>query len=106
SPVSTRRGGGGVISNQDDRDLAYAVKLTNVIGKHEVKYGVQYDDISYSDTASYTGPSFNIQLPVSDPATGAPVDADFDGIQDTISVPTRGGATVQVRNGIGTDVAV
>ena len=106
SPVAAQRGGVGFISNQDDKDTAYSVKVTQVLGKHEVKYGVQYDDISYRDTASYTGPSFDIQLPVSDPATGAPVDANLDGIQDTVSVPTRGGALVSVRNGIGTDVAV
>src|SRR5439155_26348065 len=53
-----------------------------------------------------SGPLFNIELPVSDPTTGAPVDADLDGIQDTVSVPTRGGALVSVRNGLGTDVAV
>ncbi|OLE67750.1 MAG: hypothetical protein AUG09_00890 [Acidobacteria bacterium 13_1_20CM_2_68_7] len=101
SPVSTRRGGIGFISNQDDTSTQYSVKLTNVFGKHEVKYGVEYDDISYRDTATYTGPSFNVELPVSDPLTGAPVDADANGFQDTIAVPTRGGGTVSVRNGIG-----
>ncbi len=106
SPVSTRSGGIGFISNQDDLNTQYSVKLTSVFGKHEVKYGVEYDDISYRDTASYTGPSFNVQLPVSDPITGAPVDADANGIQDTISVPTRGGATINVRNGIGADPTV
>ncbi len=106
SPVAERRGGIGFISNQDDKDTAYSVKFTNVFGKHELKYGVQYDDISYRDTATYTGPSFNIELPVSDPADGSPVDADLDGFQDTVSVPTRGGAVVNVRNGTGLDVAV
>src|SRR6266581_609686 len=101
SPVAERRGGVGFISNQDDKDTAYSVKITEVFGKHEIKSGVQYDDISYKDTATYTGPSFSIQLPVSYPTTGAPVDADLDGIQDTVSVPTRGGALVNVRNGSG-----
>ena len=105
-PVTERRGGIGFISNQDDKDTAYSVKMTNVFGKHEVKYGLQYDDISYRDTATYTGPSFDVQFPVSDPLTGAPVDADANGFQDTVNVPTRGGGLVNVRNGIGTDVAV
>jgi carboxypeptidase family protein len=105
-PVTQRRGGIGFISNQDDENTTFSVKATNVFGKHEVKYGVQYDDISYRDSASYTGPSFNVQLPVSDPLTGAPVDADLNGVQDTVAVPTRGGALVNVRNGIGPDVAV
>jgi hypothetical protein len=106
SPVSTRSGGIGFISNQDDTNTQYSAKFTSVFGRHEVKYGVEYDDISYRDTATYTGPSFNVQLPVSDPATGAPVDADANGVQDTISVPTRGGGTINVRNGIGTDPTV
>src|SRR5207245_660482 len=101
SPVSTRSGGIGFISNQDDTNTQYSVKFTNVFGNHELKYGVEYDDISYRDTASYTGASFNVQLPVSDPVTGAPVDANADGVQDTISVPTQGGGTINVRNGIG-----
>jgi hypothetical protein len=106
SPVSTAHGGVGFISNQDDENLHYALKFTNVLGKHEIRYGVQYDDIEYRETPSYTGPSFDVQLPISDPVTGDPVDADLDGIQDTIAVPSIGGATVSVRNGIGADATV
>src|SRR5262245_13986451 len=105
SPVTARRGGIGFISNQDDENTTYSIKFTNAFSKHEVKYGLQYDDISYRDSASYTGPSFNVELPVSDPTTGAPVDADLDGLQDTIAVPTRGGGLVNVRNGIGASVS-
>ncbi len=84
-PVTLRSGGIGYISDQDDKNLAYSVKLTNILGKHEIKYGVEYDDISYRDTSNNTGPSFTISLPDS---TGAL----------TIPVPTRGGAVVDVRN--------
>ncbi|PYS94718.1 MAG: hypothetical protein DMF50_11850, partial [Acidobacteria bacterium] len=100
SPVVNFRGGVGFISNQDDTNTQYAIKFTNVLGNHEIKYGVQYDDISYRDAATYTGPSFNVGLPVSD-INGTPVDADLDGKQDFISLPTRGGGLVSVRNGLG-----
>jgi outer membrane receptor protein involved in Fe transport len=106
SPVTTGRGGLGFISNQDDENLHYSLKFTNIVGNHELRYGVQYDDIEYRETPSYTGPSFDIELPVTDPTTGAPVDADLDGFQDTVPVPTVGGATIQVRNGLGADPTV
>ena len=112
TPVADYRGGVGFISNQDDKSTQYLVKLTNIAGNHEFKWGVEYDDIGYLDTGTYTGSSFNVQLPVSDD-TGAPVDAltcdggtgtcspGADGIQDVVFVPTRGGAQVSVRNGTG-----
>jgi len=105
NPVAPNRGGVGFITNQDDRNTVYTVKLTNILGTHELKYGVEYDDISYQETPTYTGPSFNIQLPISY-TNGLPVDNNGDGVQDTISIPTRGGATVDVRNGVGADPAV
>ncbi len=106
TPVSIPRGGVGYITNQDDKSTQYLVKMTNVVGPHELRYGVEYDDISYKDTASYTGPSFDVMLPITDPASGLPVDDDGDGVQDFLPVPTRGGAQVDVRNGVGADPAV
>src|SRR5262245_10144698 len=112
TPVVDYRGGVGFISNQDDKSTPYLLKLTNLAGKHEIKWGLEYDDISYLDTATYTGSSFNVQLPVSNDA-GDPVDAEdctsvpgtcspgSDGIQDVLLIPTRGGAQVDVRNGNG-----
>jgi hypothetical protein len=118
TPVANRRGGVGFISNQDDENTTYSVKLTNVWGKHELKYGIEYADISYRDTGTYTGPSFNVGLPVSyfDPValSVSPVDiwdnatclpgpcvGPPDGNQDFIFIPTRGGGVVDVRNGVG-----
>lgn len=113
SPVISRQGGVGFITQQDDKNTQYQVKLTSIAGKHELKYGVQYDDIEYRENATYTGPSFNVQLPVSyydpmtrtvetvdevDNATGVP---GPDGIQDFIAVPSRSGALVNIRNGVG-----
>ena len=105
TPVAPRRGGVGFITNQNDDNTIYTLKLTSVLGRHELKYGVEYDDISYQETPTYTGPSFNVQLPVSF-TNGLPVDNNKDGVQDTISIPTRGGATVDVRNGVGGSAAV
>ena len=82
SPVNTRLGGIGFISNQDDTNTQYSLKFTNVFGKHEMRYGVAYDDISYRDTATYTGPSFNVDV------GGTPV-------------ATQGGGIVDVRNTAG-----
>jgi hypothetical protein len=120
SPVANRRGGVGFISNQDDQSTQFLVKLTNVLKAHEIKYGVQYDTISYRETGTYSGPSFNVGLPVSyfdagtmsifpvdefdnstcvpGPCSGSP-----DGLQDFLFLPTFGGANVDVRNGLGLD---
>jgi hypothetical protein len=87
-PVTLRSGGVGYISDQDDKNTQYTVKLTNIVGKHEIKYGVEYDDISYRDTSNYSGPSFDLHLP---DAGGGP----------DILIPTLGGAQVDVRIGSG-----
>jgi hypothetical protein len=102
SPVSTRRGGVGFISDQDDQSLQFLLKMTSVLGKHELRYGLQYDDISYREASTYTGPSINVGLPVSN-TSGDPVDADLNGVQDFVSLPTLGGALVDVRNTVGGD---
>jgi len=36
----------------------YSVKSTNIFGGHEVKYGVQFDDVVYSQINQRTGPTF------------------------------------------------
>jgi hypothetical protein len=113
SPVTTSRGGVGAISNQDDVSTQYLVKLTNVLGHHEIKYGIQYDDISYREVTNNTGPSFNVGLPVTS-LLGDPVDAvdnttglpGSDGLQDFVYLPTQGGGQVSVRNTIGPDPLV
>ena len=105
APVLPTQGGVGFITSQDDKQAQAILKLTNTFTSHELKYGLEYDKIRYRENASYTGPSFNIELPVSfyDPATltASPVDADGDGNQDFLPVASRGGAVVQVRNGTG-----
>jgi outer membrane receptor protein involved in Fe transport len=36
----------------------YAVKSTNILGAHSVKYGIQFDDVKYQQLNQYTGPTF------------------------------------------------
>jgi hypothetical protein len=105
NPVSTQQGGVGFISDQDDQSLQLSVKMTSVLDKHELKYGIQYDNLKYREISTYSGQSINIGLPVSD-TNGAPVDANGDGQQDLIIVPTYGGASVNVQNGVGADPTV
>ena len=105
SAVVPTQGGVGFIADQDDQNTQAIVKLINMVGDHELKYGLEYDAIKYRENATYTGSSFDIGLPVSfyDAATlsVSPVDANGDGAQDFLPVPSRGGALVQVRNGVG-----
>ncbi len=105
TPVATNRGGVGFISDQDDTSLQYLVKMTSVLGPHELRYGLQYDDISYREYSTYSGPSIDVGLPVSN-VTGDPVDADLNGEQDFIFLPTVGGPSVNVRNSVGADPLV
>jgi hypothetical protein len=109
SAVVPTQGGVGFIADQDDENSQAIVKLINTVGDHEIKYGAEYDAIRYRENATYTGASFDIGLPVShyDAATLTvqPVDADGNSVQDFLPVPSRGGAVVQVRNGVGGSAA-
>jgi hypothetical protein len=105
APVTTYRGGVGFVSDQDDKSLQLSLKMTSVIGNHELKYGLQRDDIRYREVSTYSGPSTNIGLPLSSP-NGEPLDANLDGQQDFLFVPTLGGPLVSVRNGLGADPTV
>jgi len=50
----------------------YAAKATNIFGGHQIKYGVEYDDVTYSNINQRTGPTFT--TPVGDKtATGAEI---------------------------------
>src|SRR5262249_20622666 len=70
SPMIPLQGGVGFLTQQDDINTQAIVKLTSTVDTHELKYGVEYDKIKYRENATYSGPSFNIELPVSfyDPA--------------------------------------
>jgi outer membrane receptor protein involved in Fe transport len=36
----------------------WSLKSTNIVGPHQIKYGVQYDDVTYSQLNQRTGPTF------------------------------------------------
>src|SRR5262249_8021364 len=52
SPVSTRRGGVGFISDQDDKSLQLSLKMTSVLGPHELRYGLQHDKMDYREVST------------------------------------------------------
>jgi len=49
----------------------YAAKSTNVLGDHQLKYGVLYEDVKYIQASNRTGPTFTIDG--RETATGATV---------------------------------
>lgn len=58
---SVRGGGVGFYEkNQESKNTQYSLKLTNyvdAVGRHEIKYGVTYEDVMFSNTSLYSGPS-------------------------------------------------
>ncbi|MEW5806751.1 MAG: TonB-dependent receptor [Acidobacteriota bacterium] len=91
-PIRTYEGGVGFISNDTDESTQYALKFTNILGIAELKYGVTYDDISYTDQPDYSGPNLNLPLPMD-------VDGDgsyTDDLTDMI-VQSTTGAYVDIR---------
>jgi outer membrane receptor protein involved in Fe transport len=44
----------------DGENLQYAAKATNVFGGHQIRYGVLYEDVQYSNISQRTGPTFSI----------------------------------------------
>ncbi|HEX5473849.1 MAG TPA: TonB-dependent receptor [Vicinamibacterales bacterium] len=40
------------------RNLQFQAKSTNFIGDHQIRYGIEYEDIAYDNTVNYTGPTF------------------------------------------------
>jgi len=51
---------GGIGLYEDNRSLnyQYALKSTNVFGGHQLRYGVEYDNVDYSQFNNRTGPTF------------------------------------------------
>jgi outer membrane receptor protein involved in Fe transport len=45
-------------AGNDSQNLQYAVKSTNIFGGHQLKYGVAYDDVTFSQIQQRTGPTF------------------------------------------------
>lgn len=58
-PVIIQSGGIGFFdAGSVGNNIQYNLKLTNIFSDHEVRYGVQYEDIDYSGGANYTGPTY------------------------------------------------
>jgi len=67
-----RFGGIGFFENNEGENLQYQAKATYLVGDHELRGGVLYEDISYDNIVGRTGPTF--VLPNGEPtATGASV---------------------------------
>jgi len=84
-------GGPGFIGPTTDESWDYALKVSKVFGNHELKAGVQYFDLEYSQASVYSGPRtvFNF-----------PADFNGDGVRDGIvPVESTSGATVSLRGG-------
>jgi hypothetical protein len=55
----------------------YQAKGTNVIHHHSLRYGLEYDNISYANTINRTGPTFTL-VDGTQTATGAELEIDAD----------------------------
>ncbi len=55
----------------------YQAKATNVIGRHSLRYGIEYENIDYANTINRTGPSFTLP-DGTQTATGAQIEIDAD----------------------------
>jgi hypothetical protein len=58
TPTITTGGIGFYEAGNRSVNRQYALKATNVFGGHNLKYGVEYDDVLYSQINQRTGPSF------------------------------------------------
>lgn len=57
-------GGAGFYENLDDKVDQFAVKLTNVLGPVELRYGYQRETIEWAQPKTYSGPSYTAYAPV------------------------------------------
>ena len=58
TPTITSGGIGFYEAGNRSVNRQYALKATNVFGGHNLKYGVEYDDVLYSQINQRTGPTF------------------------------------------------
>jgi len=98
-------GGNGFLSNADDINDQYKLTATWVLGNHEIKGGVQYDDVEYTDDQAYTGPSASFVVPLdgdgddlySDGTTPCP--GDNPGFDCTVTLTSTSGTLIDYRGG-------
>ena len=72
TPISF--GGPGFYDNAESQNTQYLLKLSNFFkggGEHNLRYGAEFQDIGYDNTANYSGPS-GLVIPIAnDPSLGA-----------------------------------
>jgi outer membrane receptor protein involved in Fe transport len=86
----TRRTGGIGSYEKGNRSLnrQYAIKSTNIIGGHQIKYGFQFDDVVYGQNNNRTGPTFTAP-DGRQTATGASIEVRADPVFGQIYRVTR-----------------
>ncbi len=96
-------GGTGFLSNADDLSDQYKVTATWVLGNHEIKGGVQYDDVEYTDDQAYTGPSAAFIIPLDGDGSGTYTDAvtpcpgDNPGFDCVVTLNSTSGTLIDYR---------
>jgi len=58
TPTATTGGIGFYEAGNRSLNNQYGVKSTNILGDHQLKYGFEYDDVTYSQINQRTGPTF------------------------------------------------
>jgi hypothetical protein len=81
----------------------YHAKATNVLHDHTIRYGVEYDRVTYTNTINRTGPTFTLPNGVQT-ATGAQIEIDPDPVFGQIYRVTRAN-TSNVRDTAQRDVS-
>jgi len=51
-------GGIGLYESNRSVNDQYVIKSTNILASHQIKYGFEYDDVSYTQGSQRTGPTF------------------------------------------------
>lgn len=74
---SERLGGIGFFETSESDNTQFTLKLTNFIDRHELRYGVGFEDIDYTAAGDYTGPEFVTHSGVTT-STGAIAYRDLD----------------------------
>ena len=55
-----RTGGIGFYEDTVSRNIQYQIKSTNHVGAHQIRYGLQYEDIGYDSISQRTGPTITL----------------------------------------------
>jgi Carboxypeptidase regulatory-like domain/TonB-dependent Receptor Plug Domain len=82
--VRFNKGGIGFFENSEGENMQYSAKATNIFAGHELRYGVQFEDITYSGGANYTGPHFES---VFGPTTTGAILLEYTGEQRGLTAP-------------------